>query len=270
MLNKQISALGTGYRWLSAGCRQLMLGMCLLLLYISVRPALAIDLPQITLGPIASYSPDVYHGSDREVNPFLMIGYESKYVFVRGLSAGVRLRPLASAQNIIFRVRYDNRTFKPQDSDDARMRLLDERKETVLAGASYQLRLPFGLFDIGGGTDIGDHHNGLYAEATLLVPLGWQRWRVSPQIGYTYNSDRINNYYYGVSKAEAARSGLKAFDADWDGQYFIGVSGTYSLQPNLLIMASVRYSNLDHDLEQSPMLRRTVMTSGYVGVAYRF
>ncbi|MCP3698845.1 MAG: MipA/OmpV family protein [Aliivibrio sp.] len=45
-------------------------------------------------------------------------------------------------------------------------------------------------------------------------------------LGYSYNSDRLNNHLYGVSAEESARSNgaISEFDADWDGQFFVGIS----------------------------------------------
>lgn len=225
---------------------------------------------QGSLGAIASYSPEVYRDTDANVVVIPAVGYEGEHVFLRGLSAGVRLYPVGTPTNVIFRLVYDPRTLKPSDSDDAQIQQLDEREASVLGGVSYQMLTQFGIFEVGGGTDLGSKHNGLYAEASWRLPIRMNRFGITPQIGYSYNSDRINNHLYGVSKTESIRSGLDEFDADWDGQYFVGLSGYMFISKSLRLNASVRYTNLQGDIENSPIIAGSVTSLGSVGISYVF
>ena len=91
---------------------------------------------------------------------------------------------------------------------------------------------------------------------------------ITPSIGYSYNSKRLNNHLYGVSQQEATELVLSHFDAGWNGQYFAGLSG---LLTSLLIFGywGVRYTNLDGDIAKSPIIKRGVYTSN-IGIAYIF
>ncbi|MFA0231651.1 MipA/OmpV family protein, partial [Vibrio sp. 10N.261.45.A7] len=102
---------------------------------------------QWSLGVAASYSPAVYKDtpSNRAVIP--MIGYEGEHFFMRGFSAGYRLLPAGSPQNIVFRAVYDPRTLKPSDSDNVDIQKLDEREASVLGGISYQVITLVGMFE---------------------------------------------------------------------------------------------------------------------------
>ena len=75
---------------------------------------------------------------------------------------------------------------------------------------------------------------------------------------------------YGVSSAEAARTNLNEFDADWDGQYFIGLGGYLHVTPNIRVTGGVRYTNLEGDIENSPILESGINMAANVGVAYVF
>ena len=167
---------------------------------------------QVSLGAITSYAPEVYRDTDANVVVIPAVGYESEHVFFRGFSAGVRLYPIGTPTNVIFRLAYDPRTLKPSDSNDAQIQKLDEREASVLGGVSYQMISQVGVFEVGAGTDLGNKHNGLYAEASWRLPIRMNRFGITPQIGYSYNSDRINNHLYGVSNEESLRSGLDAFE----------------------------------------------------------
>ncbi|MCW8330271.1 MipA/OmpV family protein [Photobacterium sp. SDRW27] len=225
---------------------------------------------QLSLGAITSYSPEVYKETDANVVVIPAIGYESPHLFFRGFSAGARLYPIGTPTNVIFRLAYDPRTLKPSDSDNVQIQLLDEREASILGGVSYQMLTQVGIFEVGAGTDLGSKHNGLYAEASWRLPIRMRRFAITPQIGYAYNSDRINNHLYGVSNSESTRSGLEAFDADWDGQYFVGLSGYMFITNSVRLNASVRYTNLEGDIENSPIIAGSVTSQGSLGITYVF
>jgi outer membrane protein len=223
-----------------------------------------------SFGVAASYSPAVYSDtpSNRTVIP--VIGYEGEHLFLRGFGIGYRVFPKGATQNFVLRARYDPRTLKPEDSTDADMQKLDERKASVLGGVSYQLLSAVGMFEVTAGTDIGSTHNGLYAEAAWRVPIRRGPWGVTPSIGYSYNSERLNNHLYGVSQQEASRTNFELFDAGWNGQYFVGLSGYAYLTSHIRLVGGVRYTNLDGDIAKSPIIQRGVYTSANIGVAYVF
>ncbi|ENQ5772540.1 MipA/OmpV family protein [Vibrio fluvialis] len=228
------------------------------------------EMSQWSLGVAAAYSPAVYKDtpSDRTVIP--LIGYEGEHLFLRGFTAGYRLFPMGSDHNIVFRLAYDPRTLKPEDSDDPQIRLLDKRKSTVLGGVSYQMRTFVGMWEASVGADVAGRHDGMYAEIAWRLPLRFDNWGITPAIGYSYNSDKLNNHLYGVSAEESARSGLAEYEADWDGQYFIGATAYWSVTRSIRISGGIRYSNLDGDLSASPVVGRDTSTMGTLGIAYVF
>lgn len=230
------------------------------------------QISQWSIGAAAAYSPSFYKETPSNTTVIPMIGYEGEHLFLRGFSGGYRLRPVGSPQNIIFRFIYDPRTFKPEDSDNAAMQQLDERKSTILGGVTYQAITHIGLFEVGAGSDIGNTHNGIYAEAVWKLPIRRKGWAITPSFGYSYNSERLNNHLYGVSVEESTRTGgaMSSFDADWDGQFFVGLSTYFYLTPNIRVTGGLRYVNLEGQIESSPMIEHTTSTTGNVGIAYVF
>lgn len=240
-----------------------------LLAAIAALPSQA-KISQWSLGVAASYSPAVYKDTPSNQTVIPLIGYEGEHLFLRGFTAGYRLLPVGSPQNIIFRAAYDPRTLKPEDSSNPDIQLMDERKATVLGGVSYQAITMLGMFEATLGSDLANRHNGIYAEAAWRLPIRRGGWGVTPSLGYAYNSSRLNNHLYGVSAAEAARSGLSEFDADWDGQMFIGASGYFHLTSSVRVTGGLRYTNIEGDIEGSPLIESGVTTSANIGVAYVF
>ncbi|WP_010433670.1 MipA/OmpV family protein [Vibrio cyclitrophicus] len=223
-----------------------------------------------SLGITTSYSPAVYYETKSNVFTIPMIGYQGEHFFLNGFSAGYRIFPMGSPQNIIFRVAYDPRTLKPEDSTSTDIKKLEERKATILGGATYQLVSLVGIIEFSIGSDIGNTHNGIYAESVWKLPIYNQSWAIIPFIGYTYNGEKINNHLYGVSAAESARTNFNEFDAGWNGQIFAGLSAYAKLTRNLRITGNIRYTNLEGELEKSPIVRSGINTSATIGVDYMF
>lgn len=245
--------------------------MCLAGAALICSPAIAANSPW-SLGAGAAYSPNVYKGTSSDRVAIPIIGFEGEHLYLRGFSAGYRIMPRGSEHNVILKVMYDSRSFDPSDSDDANMKKLDEREATVLGGISYQWLSPVGVVEAGVATDVGNKHNGLYAELAWKLPYRTPFWGLTPELGYSYNDDKLNQHLYGVSKQESARTGgaIAAFDPSWDGHYFVGLSAYLNLTDHITVNGGVRYTNIEGELEDSPILDGTVSTKANIGIIYRF
>lgn len=223
---------------------------------------------ELSVGAITSYSPAVYKGLGTNIEPFPMIGYEGSHVYLRGTSAGYSLRPQGSPLNLIFGVAYDPRTLKPEDSSNVDIKKLDERKAGVLGGATIQNISQIGLLEFSIGTDIANNHNGLYAETVWKLPIINSLYTIIPEVGYSYNSKKLNNHLYGVSSEESAKTNFDEFDAGYNGMFFVGLNTQVHLFRNVTILSSIRYSNLDSGLSKSPIIDSSNAISATLGFNY--
>ncbi|GEA49767.1 scaffold protein [Vibrio inusitatus NBRC 102082] len=244
------------------------IGFSAALLILSSSPAVA----GWSLGVGASYSPAVYKDTPSNQVVIPIIGYEGEHLYLRGFTAGYRIWERRSPHNIIFRLAYDPRTLQPSDSDDPIIRQVDKRKSTGLGGVTYQYaNRSIGQFQVTFAGDIAGVHDGMYAETVYSVPIRTKKWMLTPSIGYSWNSSKLNNHLYGVSAEEAARiSGLDEFTPDGDGQFFLGLRGLYKFTDHILATAGVRYTNLEGDLEDSPLLEKTDSFGVNIGLVYAF
>lgn len=225
---------------------------------------------ELSLGVITSYSPAVYKGADSNIVPFPMLGYEGKHIYLRGTEAGIRILPAGAPTNIIFRLAYDPRILKPEDSDDLDIKKLDERKAGALAGVTFEGNNQYGVFQASLGTAVSSDKTGVYAEVVYKKPFNMGLYGFTPEIGYAFNSDKLNNRLYGVSAEEAARTRFDEFDASWSGQIFVGIGGYAYLIRNIRLIASLRYTKLDSDLANSPIIDDDTAVSGTLGATYVF
>ncbi|OBT13958.1 hypothetical protein A9264_02125 [Vibrio sp. UCD-FRSSP16_10] len=243
--------------------------------------SLAIVLVSLTSSPViaswslgvgASYSPAVYKDTPSNKVVIPIIGYEGEHVYLRGFTAGYRIWERRSPHNVIFRLAYDPRTLHPSDSDDPIIQQVDKRKSTGLGGVTYQyVNRSVGQFQVTFAGDVAGVHDGMYAETVYSVPIRTQRWMLTPSIGYSWNSSKLNNHLYGVSAEEAARiNGLQEFTPDGDGEFFLSLRGVFKFTQHIIATAGVRYTNLEGDLEASPLLDKTDSFAVNMGVVYAF
>lgn len=224
------------------------------------------------LGVMTTYSPNVYKGGETTITPFPFVSYDNGHFYVEGVQAGYRLAKKGAPVNVVLFAQYDPRTLDSSESDNYDIKKMDDREATVLGGAAMVLNSKAGTFRLAAGSDVGGKHDGLYAEVRYSYHIPMGPMGLIPAIGYSFNSADLNNHLYGVSAAESARTSgrIAEFDPDWSGEYFVGLTGYMYLSKNIQLTGGLRYTNLDSELEKSPLLDNTHSIAANVGVAYRF
>jgi outer membrane protein len=233
---------------------------------------------KVSLGAGALFKPD-YEGSDEyEVDPLpdISISYRD-LVFLRGttLSANLLTMNVLRPDGILQvgpLVRY--RFGRDQDDNEA-LRGLGDVDGSVEAGVFARYRV--GLWSTGLSLvqDIAGGHEGMLGEAFISqdVPLS-ERLRASLRGSVTWASDDYMNSYFGISPAQAARSGRAPFDAD-SGFKDIGLSLglEYSLSAGWSVGGRIGYIRLLNDAADSPLVDEdgsaNQFTAG-VSLSYRF
>jgi outer membrane protein len=225
-----------------------------------------------TIGVGAGYSPEIYTGIESETQVIPVLGYEGEHLYWRGLSLGYQLNPRGSQHNLAFHVDYKFAAFDPDDSDNTDIRKLDERDDFVLGGVTYRYRSMAGVYELTGMADISGAHDGWLGEVAWRFPIRQQQWGLTPSVGYTYYSDDYNQYLYGVTAQESARTGgtISAFSPGAEGEFFAGLRAYYSLTETLMVSLGVKYTALQGDIEESPILEKDHYTSGMGSIIYRF
>ncbi|MEI8630950.1 MipA/OmpV family protein [Vibrio sp. PP-XX7] len=188
-----------------------------------------------SIGVGVSEQQSIYKDVDDKTGLLPILSYEGEHFFFQGLTAGYKIMPANSPSNIVVKIKYDLQSFDPKDSTDAQLRQLNKRDGAVMGGVSYQINTPVGLFQTGVLTDISDEHNGTSAELLWTMPATYQGWNINTTVGYVYSNSKLNNYYYGVSAAESAVSGLPAYDLDWNGYYIVSIQSFRMVTSNIAI-----------------------------------
>ncbi|GAA3577825.1 hypothetical protein GCM10023078_02290 [Gibbsiella greigii] len=177
--------------------KSLSVRTCHALLLLPVIGSASALADSLALGLSAGAAQSPYRETDPTVFPFPLISYDSDYLFFHGIKGGVHLWKDDVNQLDVFAA-YDPRQFRPKDSDDRRMKLLDRRDSTAVAGVEYTLRTDFGHFNASVAGDVLDNSDGISANAAYLYPIMLNDWELVPKVGVRWDSKDQNKYYFGV------------------------------------------------------------------------
>ena len=99
------------------------------------------------------------------------------------------------------------------------------------------------------------------AGQALGVPLGHLFGSWSTNVGFTWKSSAIVNYYYGAPGVYDAGGGLDPF---------IKLNYMHPLSKRWRLTAFIDYERLSNAIADSPIVARHQVTTGFIGVLYEF
>ncbi|QTF08620.1 MipA/OmpV family protein [Brenneria izadpanahii] len=222
-----------------------------------------------SLGLSAGAAESPYRKTDPVVFPLPLVGYEGDYLFYHGLKGGLHLWKDDANQFDVFAA-YDPRQFRPKDSDDPRMKRLNRRDSTALAGVEYTLRTDFGHFNASVAGDVLDNSDGITANAAYLYPIKLNDWEILPKVGVRWDSKDQNKYYFGVSRSESLRSGLPVYDPQDSFTPYAELAVRYNVTPAWVTFVSARYEALPDEVKNSPMVDKDGVGVISAGFSYAF
>lgn len=222
-----------------------------------------------SIGLGAAVGQYAYKGVDNDTLPYPMINYEGERFFIRGTGAGAYL--LKDSRNqLSLNLFYSPLNFDPDDSNSRRMKLLDKRHSTAMAGLGYRHMADWGIVRTSLSADVLNYSNGYVADAAYLYPFDFGALTLTPGIGASWYSGNFNDYYYGISGKESRRSGLSQYDAGSSWSPYAEISANYALTQSWKTFAYARYTRLDDEVKDSPMVDKSYTTLFAAGVSYSF
>lgn len=224
---------------------------------------------KFTLGAGVGIVEHPYKQYDHDVYPVPVISYEGDNFWFRGLGGGYYLWNDGTDQ-LSLTAYWSPMFFKPGDSDNSQMRKLDRRKSTMMAGVSWFHHTDYGSLRTTLAGDTLDNSNG------IVWDLGWvYRYTnggltLTPGIGVQWNSENQNDYYYGVSRHESARSGMRSYDPNSSWNPYLELSANYRFAGNWSVFGTARYTRLSDEITDSPMIDKSWTGLLSTGVTYTF
>lgn len=261
---------GTGVWMLMVGNIKMKMGVFLCLVGV-LMPAhlLAQDVGNFA-GMGGSWSNSPYVGVGGSWDPMPLVNYDSKYVFISGYAGGVHVWA-DDAQQFDVAFEYQDLELRPSDSSDWRIKQLDHRKTTFLAGFTYSLTTHFGQLSAEAVADVLDRSHTFSFDveyAASFEPI--TGLTLIPQLGATWFNGSHHRYYYGVSAQEAARSGLKQYRPGSGWMPYAVLTATYAFSPKFLAVMEYELDWLSSAAKSSPMVNRSHLSTLTLGLVYRF
>lgn len=197
------------------------------------------------------------------------IGYDTGHWFIDGTEAGLYLVNHPQVQ-ITSRVYYATTAYDASDGRTRAMRKLNSRHSTMMAGISGLFITPAGGFSVTVAGDTLDNSNGITASGAYILLQQWGALTLVPQAGVDWSSGQHTRYYYGISPAESARSGL----AEWrpHNSYipYIQLAMNYAWSPQWNSWGMVTARFFPSTISASPMVNNHGVREVTLGITYSF
>jgi MipA family protein len=144
----------------------------------------------------------------------------------------------------------------------------------VVLGVPLSLQVVKGFGD--GKPDAKDFsikgHGGTRVELLSEIPIEITKsFSLSIAPGVSWADSKFTQTYFGVTAAQAARSGYKEFKAKGGIRSIsLGVGANYKFDSNWTANAFVNYSQLQGDAGKSPLVQKKGQASVILGATYQF
>ena len=198
-----------------------------------------------------------------------MLRYEGKSFYVRGASVGYRLYNSDEDEFSIVASPLWQR-FLHEDTHDPRLRLLPDRDISGSAGLAWRHHADWGTLRASAQKEFTGHGGGSLFDVGYSYPLTQGRLRITPELGAVYATSALNDYYYGVSPAEAASSGLPSYRSEGGTSPYFGIAAGYQVSRSWLASAGLRYSVLPKAIKDSPMVNASHTQNYFFALSYTF
>lgn len=237
------------------------------LLFLSCLASLGVQAADISLGVNGMASVSPYKAKHTDYMALPSFNYDNDIWYIDGAEAGYYVLN-DDTNELKLKMFYDGKSYDA--GDGAMMRNLNDRRATLMTGASYQYTLPFGAVSTQVAADVLNHSKGITANLAYLNMLTCGAFTVVPELGVDWANAQQNRYYYGISSEEARRTNIATYRPGSAFTPYLSLTLDYQLTAHWEIYASARVDWLPSSVRSSPMVDRSETYSYGVGVKYNF
>lgn len=214
-----------------------------------------VSLEQSVLGLGVAFVPDYEGSDDYEAAPLLQARFNwgnNMYFSLLGNTARANLIPSRELQfGPLLRYRPER-----NDVENDRVDAMEKVDAAIELGVFLTYDLPNWVFSISATQDVADAHDG------YVVDLGFgYRHKLQEQTVLTifakttYANEDYMDTYFGIDRADAARSGLRTFNADSElKDVGVGALVQHNFTSNWGLLGAVKYTKLLGDASDSPIV----------------
>ena len=245
-----------------------LLNLCLLLSFCTVAQGQNSDPPLELLGDLGvgnSYAPTPARSTSpaNRLVPYANFDYGN--LFGRVDTFGVRTVPFGFG-NLELVTRFVEEGYTPAHTSQG---YFDQRKSSLPVGIGTLQITPVGGLLLNVFHDL-NRSGGNLADMIYAVAFEWGDSAFYPQLGVEYRSRSYVQYFYGISAAEAARTGSTSYYPGNATNPFIDLLLETKISGHWYLNANLRKTWLDNGIADSPLVMRHVNNSGLISLSYRF
>ncbi|EPX7408029.1 MipA/OmpV family protein [Cronobacter dublinensis] len=220
-------------------------------------------------GVIAGRSESPYIKYSNKFIPLPYLSYDGDTFFIHGPEAGFRLYQSDNDEFDISASLLPYR-FRPGDTADKALKLLNERKMSITAGLNWIHSFSVGFITSSLRQRISGNKEGIMLSAGYGYAFQLGSLTIIPSTGIEFSNNSLNNYYYGVSSSESKESGIAQYRAGSGGAPYIDLMGIYAITKSLNLSAGTRLEKLSDGVYGSPMVENKYITSFMLSMIYTF
>jgi len=200
------------------------------------------------------------------------ISYRGRFAYIRGLEAGVNAWGRGGSWGgLEASLLVSGRLAGYSSSDSEFLQGMDSRGWSLDGGVGFSGRIHAHQFSVKAVHDLLNKHQGyeLSGSYRYAIPMTDQL-TLSPGFALYWQSSDLVDYYYGVTEAEAQRTGYTAYRAGsgWKPSLSLGLD--YVVSPKFSILAAGRLRKLPDSVVASPLVGRDYVAGVFAAVMYRF
>ncbi len=143
-----------------------------------------------------------------------------------------------------------------------------KRDSAIELGLSTRLDFGNAYLGLSADKDVSDVHDGVEANASVGYAVGLGSVGIDATVGAKFRDANLNQYLYGVSKAEQ-RPGRAAFAAGDTVTGFASITASYSLTRTVSVFGQADYESLG-DNADSPLVDEDGVFGVKLGVLMQF
>lgn len=206
-----------------------------------------------SIGLAAAWSPSPYKRYDNKAWPLPLVNYEGKSFYFRGATIGYKLYSSPSDE-ISIAVSPNGDRFRHEDTRDPQLKQLSNRNIGAMAGFAWRHSATWGFIEANASKKVTGNGGGTRYDLGYGYAIPAGKLTLIPKVGISRSDSHLNNYYYGISAREAARSGLPFYRAGGGNAPYVDLSAVYRFTPKWTAIGGVRYSKLPDAIKNSPMV----------------
>ena len=205
-----------------------------------------------------------YVGYTRQVTPLPLVFYHYGRFFFAGISAGY-LASNGEHYRLALVVQPTLNRLKSSDSPE--LAGIQSRKWSLAGGVNLETFGDWGHLDMGLFHDLLGRNDGTSARLAYRFPFQAGAWTLSPGVGLNWQDANLDDYYYGVSPAEA-RLGRPAYSPGSATSPYASFGVGTRISAHWQFRGELRYQRFGAAIHDSPIVDRSGSPAIFIGFIY--